>query len=228
MNIQGVLKMYYRDKWAWFLTPNLILFSVFLLNFIISLLIPSDGEFYSGGGVSYIIVYMLVLGIIVVNQTFPYAIGMSIRRTDYFLGTVVMGVVTNIVYAILLVILSAIENATNSWGGQFHYFHFPYLNDGTLLEQFTIYIILFINLFFLGFLISSLARRFGGKGILIAAISSILISSAIVLLVTHYGAWIDIFQWFARHTAVEIAYWLILPTLLYICLPYFLLRRATV
>ncbi|MEH7253433.1 hypothetical protein V7111_15000 [Neobacillus niacini] len=228
MNIQSVLKMYYRDKWAWFLIPNLILFSVFLLNFIISLFIPGDEEFYSGGGASYIVIYMLVLGIIVVTQTFPYAIGMSIRRTDYFLGTVVMAVVTNILYAILLVILSAIENATNGWGSQFHYFHLPYLNDGTLLEQFTIYIILFINFFFLGFLISSLTRRFGGKGILIAAISSILISSAIVLFVTYYEAWMDIFQWFASYTAIEIAYWLILPTLLYICLPYLLLRRATV
>jgi hypothetical protein len=228
MNIQSVLKMYYRDKSAWFLIPNTILFSVFLLNFIISLFIPGDEEFYSGGGVSYIVVYMLVLGIIVVTQTFPYAIGMSIRRTDYFLGTVVMVVATNILYAIMLVILSAIENATNGWGGQFHYFHFPYLNDGTLLEQFTIYIILFINFFFLGFLISSLARRFGGKGMLIASISSVLVSSAIVLFVTYYGAWTDIFQWFASHTAIDIAYWLILPTLLYICLPYLLLRRATV
>ncbi|MEH7115348.1 hypothetical protein V7124_23770 [Neobacillus niacini] len=228
MNIQSVLKMYFRDKWAWFLIPNLILFSVFLLNFIISLFIPGDEEFYSGGGFSYIIVYMLVLGILVVTQTFPYAIGMSIRRTDYFLGTVVMAVVTNILYAILLVILSAIENATNGWGDQFHYFHLPYLNDGTLLEQFTIYIILFINFFFLGFLISSLVRRFGGKGVLIAAISSILVSSAIVLFVTYYGAWMDIFQWFASHTAIEIAYGLILPTLIYICLPYLLLRRATV
>lgn len=228
MNIQGVLKMHYRDKNSWFIVPNLILFSVFLLNFIISFLIPSDDKFYSGGGVSYIIVYMLILGILVVTQTFPYAIGMSIRRTDYFLGTVVMGVVTNIMYAILLVFLSAIEKATNGWGGQFHYFHFPYLNDGTILEQFTTYIILFIHLFFLGFLLSSLIRRFGVKGILIVSISFILISSTMVLLITYYGAWMNIFQWFANQTAVEIAYWLILPTLLYLCLPYLLLRRATV
>lgn len=222
-----VLKMYCRDKWAWFLIPNLILFSVFLLNFIISLFIQSDEKFYTGG-VSYIFVYMLVMGIIVVTQTFPYAIGMSVRRTDYFLGTVVMGVVINTLFGIMLVILSAIENATNGWGNRFHFFHFPYLNDGTLLEQFTIYIILLFNLFFLGFLISSIARRFGGKGLLSTAISSILITSGIAMFITYYADWMGIFQWFASHTAVEIAYWLILPTLLFIGLPYLLLRRAAV
>ncbi|MCH1624382.1 hypothetical protein [Fredinandcohnia quinoae] len=227
MNIQPMLKMYSRDKWAWFLIPNLILFSVFLINFLISLLIPNEEKMYTGG-VSYIFFYMLVMGIIVVTQSFPYAIGMSVRRTDYFLGTVVMGVVINVFFSILLIVLSIIENETNGWGGHIHFFHFPYLNDGTILEQLMTYMILLNSLFFLGFLISSIARRFGAKGLIIVAITSILISSVIALLLMYYEVWIDIFQWFARHTAVEIAYWLILPTLVYIGLSYLLLRRATV
>src|SRR3954451_20964836 len=148
--------MYSRDKWAWFLIPNIILFSVFLLNFIVSLIISSDEKIYTGG-VSYIFFYMLVMGIMVVVQTFPYAIGMSIRRTDYFLGTVVMAVAVNILFGIMLVVLSFIENATNGWGDRVHFFHFPYLNDGSLLEQLTMYVILLINLFFIGILISSTA-----------------------------------------------------------------------
>ena len=227
MNIQGVLKMYSRDRWAWFLIPNIILFSVFLLNFIVSLIISSDEKIYTGG-VSYIFFYMLVMGIMVVVQTFPYAIGMSIRRTDYFLGTVVMAVAVNILFGIMLVVLSVIENATNGWGGRVHFFHFPYLNDGSLLEQLTMYVILLINLFFVGILISSTSRRFGAKGLVIAIISVLLIASVVALFVTYYGIWLDIFQWFASYTAVQIAYWLILPTLLYMLLSFVLLRRATV
>ncbi|WP_066295156.1 hypothetical protein [Bacillus sp. FJAT-29937] len=227
MNIQGVVKMYSRDKWAWIFIPTIILFSVFLLNIIVSLLISSDEQMYTGG-VSYIFFYMLVMGIVVVVQTFPYAIGMSIRRTDYFFGTVVMGVAVNILYGIMLVLLSAIENATNGWGGLLHFFHFPYLNDGTLLEQLIIYIILLINLFFNGLLISSTSRRFGAKGLVIAIISVLLISSVAALLVTYYGVWTNIFHWFAKYTAIQIAYWLILPTIIYMTLSYVLLKRATV
>ncbi|MEH7276724.1 hypothetical protein [Neobacillus vireti] len=227
MNIQGVLKMYSRDKWAWFFIPNMILFSVFLLNFIVSLLISSNVMMYTGG-VSYIFFYMLVMGIMVVTQTFPYAIGMSIRRTDYFLGTVVMAVAVNVLFGIMLVFFSVIENATNGWGGRFHFFHFPYFNDGSILEQLTMYVILLINLFCMGLLISSTARRFGAKGLVIAVISVLLILSVVALLVTYYSVWLDIFHWFASYTAVQIAYWLIIPTIVYMLLSFALLRRATV
>ena len=57
MNIQSVLKMYYRDKWAWFLIPNLILFSVFSLNLIISLFIPDDDRILYWRSLLYLCLY---------------------------------------------------------------------------------------------------------------------------------------------------------------------------
>lgn len=226
MNVQGVIKTYAKDKWTWFLIPNIVLFSVFLLNLFISMVIPSDEKFYTGG-VSYLFVYMFVMGIIVVAQTFPYLIGMSVRRTDYFTGTVIMGVMTNVFFAILLLVFSILENSTNGWGGRFHFFHFPYLNDGTILEQLLVYIIVFIHLFFLGFLISSFFKRFGGKGLLIAALITVLITSIGLVFIHYKGAWMDVFHWFANHTAAEISYWLIIPTIIYIGFSYTLLRKST-
>ncbi|MCR2821645.1 hypothetical protein [Lederbergia panacisoli] len=227
MNIRKVLKMYVRDKWGWFLIPNIMLFSIFIINLIVSLFITTKEQFYTGG-VSYIFVYMLVMGILVVAQTFSYAVSMSVRRTDYFIGTVVMAAIMNFSYGVLLIICSTIEKWTNGWGGKFHFFHFPYLNDGTLLEQLAIYFILFINLFFLGLMISSFARRFGKKGMVYAAITSLLIASIAALLVTYYEYWMDIVHWFIEHTAVQLAYWLIIPTLFYVIFSYLFLRRATV
>lgn len=227
MNIRSVLKMHVRDKWGWFLIPNIILFSIFIVNLIVSLFITPK-EMYYTGGVSYIFVYMLVAGILVVTQTFSYAVSMSVRRTDYFFGTVVMGAIMNFSYGVLLLICSIVENWTNGWGGKFHFFHFPYLNDGTLLEQFAIYFILLINLFFLGLMISSFARRFGKKGMAYATISSLLIASIAALLITYYEHWMDIIHWIIEHTAVQLAYWLIIPTLFYVVFSYLFLRRATV
>ncbi|MHC0036417.1 hypothetical protein [Pseudoneobacillus sp. C159] len=139
-----------------------------------------------------------------------------------------MGFLVHLLFGAILVAFSVIENATDGWGGRFHFFHFPYLNDGSVLEQLTVYIILFINLFFFGFVTASIARRFGARGLIITAVAFLLITSVIALLLSYYGVWMNIFQWFAHHTAVEIAYWLILPGLLLIGLPYILLRRATV
>ncbi|MBS4219692.1 hypothetical protein KHA96_15365 [Bacillus sp. FJAT-49711] len=228
MNIQSVLKMHRRDKWGWFLIPNIIVFSVFIVNLIVSFFITPEEAYYTGGGFSYLFVYMLIAGILVMAQTFPYAISMSVRRTDFFIGTAVMGSIMSFFYAILLLICSVVEKWTIGWGGKFHFFHFPYLNDGTLLEQFVIYFILLLNVFFLGLMISSFTRRFGKKGLFIAAIALLLIASVAALLVTYYEHWMDMIHWIIDHTAVQLSYWLIIPTLIYFVFSYLFLRRATV
>jgi len=227
VKIQSVLKIHSQDKWAWFFTPNIMIMSVFLLNVIISLLFIDDKGSFTVG-ISYLVIYMFVMGILVVTQTFPYVIGMSIRRTDYFFGTVVMAIAVNICYGTLLLILTTIESVTNGWGLKMTFFHFPYLNDGTILEQLTIYVILLMHFFFLGFLFSSLGYRYGKKGMFIIALVAILLMSILSVFLTYQGYWMDIFRWIASHTAVEIAYWLIIPTLLYMFLPYKLLRRAII
>lgn len=226
MNIQPVLKVHYQDKWAWFFTPNIMILSVLLLNVIISLLLTNGGS--RAVGISYLVIYMFVMGILVVTQTFPYVIGMSIRRTDYFFGTVVMAIVMNICYGIMLLILTIMENATNGWGLKMRLFHFPYLNDGTILEQLTSYVILLIHFFFLGFLFSSLGYRYGKKGMFITVLVAVLLTSLLSVFITHQGYWLDISNWVSSHTAVELAYWLMIPTLIYIFVPYKLLRKAII
>ncbi len=228
MNIQSVLKVHYQDKWAWFFTPNIMILSVLLLHVIISLLFITDGKGSFTVGISYLVIYMLVMGILVVTQTFPYMIGMSIRRTDYFFGTVVMAVAVNICYAVMLLILTIMEKVTNGFGLNMRFFHFPYLNDGTILEQLTIYVILLLHFFFLGFLLSSLGYRYGKKGMFITAFLVILITSLLSVFITYQGYWMNISNWFASRTAVEVAYWLMIPTLIYIFVPYKLLRRALI
>ena len=132
-------------------------------------MITSQEEFYTGG-VTSIFIYLFVRGLLVVAKTFPFAIGMSIRRIDYFIGTAAMGVIVSIVFGSLIFLYRLLENQTNGWGTTLHFFHFPYVNDGTALEQFSMYMIIFAHLFFLGFLIMSFAQRFGGKGMIISAV----------------------------------------------------------
>ena len=225
--ISGVLKLHSRDKWGWIYIPCIILFSSFAVNFLVSFLLTSTEEFYTGG-VSSIFVFLFVIGIIVVARTFPFAVGMSIRRTDYFIGSVVMGTIASIAYSMLIFLMAQVENLTNGWGNRLHFFSFPYLNDGTATEQLSMYFILFLHMFFLAFLIASFAKRFGLTGMLIASIASMLIGSLAVYLVHSYKLWGNIFSWFGGQTAVEIAYWLIPFVLFYLLASFLLLRRASV
>ena len=225
----GCLKLHYRDKWTWFYVPLIIVSSSFLINVLVAFLVSSGGgeKFYSGG-VSSILVFVFVSGIITVAKTFPFAIGLSIRRIDFFVGTTVMGVIVSILFGVLLFLSAWVEYMTNYWGGRFNFFHFPYVNDGTALEQIAMYIILLAHSFILGFLISSFAKRFGGKGMLISSVIIMLVVTIAVYFIHHFKAWMNIFSWLFDQTAVQLAYWLVPFVLIYLLASYILLRRTTV
>ncbi|KMY48405.1 hypothetical protein [Peribacillus loiseleuriae] len=225
--ISGVLKLHYRDKWSWIYIPAIILFFSFGVNLTVSFLVSNQEDLYTGG-ISSVVIYIFVAGIIVVGKTFPFAIGMSIRRIDYFIGSVIIGTISSAFFTSLIFLFAQLEKQTNGWGTRLHFFYFPYVNDGTLLEQFILYMILFLNTFFLGFLISSYARRFGRKGMFLGAMVFLLIGSIVIFLLHHFEVWGSIFSWFASHTAVQIAYWLMPFTLLYLLGSYRMLRRAVI
>ncbi|MEK4141492.1 hypothetical protein [Paenibacillus sp. FSL L8-0333] len=222
----GMLKMHFRDKWLWLYTPWVILLSSFLVNVIVASFIQEP--IYTGGLVS-IFIYMLITGILILVQTFPFALGLSQRRTDYFIGTSLMAIITSAVYSILLYLLSIIESKlTGGWGLGLHYFHLPYLNDGNALEQLWMYFALFLHMFFLGLMISSIFRRFGRSGLFIFSGVTFILCSLGVLLMTYNQWWVDLFNWFAGYTAFELALWSMPLTVVYALLSFLMLRRATV
>ncbi|WHY88236.1 hypothetical protein QNH39_10530 [Neobacillus novalis] len=225
--ISGVLKLHYRDKWGWIYIPAIILFSSFAINLIISFLMTNQKDLYTGG-VSSIFFYTFIAGIFLVAKSFSFAIGMSIRRIDYFIGSSLFGTISSTLIASLIFLLALLEKQTNGWGTRLHFFHLPYVNDGTLSEQFILYMIILLNLFFLGFLISSFARRFGGKGMFIFSLALLLIGSIFFFLISQYEVWGSIFSWFTSRTAVQIAYWLVPFTLLYLLGSYRMLRKAVI
>lgn len=140
-----------------------------------------------------------------------------------------MAIITSAVYSILLYLLSIIESKlTGGWGLELHYFHLPYLNDGNALEQLWMYFALFLHMFFLGLMISSIFRRFGRSGLFIFSGVTFILCSLGVLLMTYNQWWVDLFNWFAGYTAFELALWSMPLTVVYALLSFLMLRRATV
>lgn len=224
--LTGMLKMHYRDKWTWLFTPWIILLSSFLVNVILAT--TMEDSMYSGGVVS-IFIYMLVAGIIVLAQTFPFTLGLSTRRTDYFIGTSFMAIIISAIFSLLLFLLAFTEGElTGGWGIGLHYFHLPYINDGTALEQFLIYFAIMLHMFYLGFIISSIFRRFGRNGLFLAAGIAFVLGSIGSYFMTYFAWWGDLFHWITGHTAFELALWSIPLTVVYAALSFGLLRKSTV
>lgn len=225
--ISGVIRTHFTDRFGWFFLPWIIIMSSFFINLIVSGTIGE--EIYTGGLVS-IHIYMLVLGIVNVVQTFPFIIGFGVRRKDYFAGTIASIAIISIAYGIVLWALGYIENdITGGWGTKLHFFHLPYISEGSAVGQIWFQASLMFHLFFLGFMISCIYRRFGRAGTYTFFISLFLLLTITAFLISFYEMWKDILDWFKyiSISATELASILFLISLIYLLFSHLLLRRAT-
>ncbi len=227
--VRTVVKMHSRGISIWFLLPSILLlqFLATLIVILIILLFGGKTPFYPGGLVA-ICTLMFLLGIMSLNDTFLFALGFGVRRTDYVLGTTVMAVAVSAVAAVLWLLFSLLESVTGGWGMELHYFHLPYFNDGSLIEQFWVYFVVLANMYFLGFVISSIYQRFGRAGTLIFLLIVFLLLSLFSFVWTYLRWWGAFFHWFSQFTAFELALLLLPVTAFYLLVSYLLLRRAVV
>lgn len=226
--ITGVIAMHRKNTLAWFLSPWCIVLTSFLINLFIALLVGAKTGIYTGG-LSSIYIFLFVMGIIILNDTFPFALGMSVRRTDYYLGTLAMALLAGTVNALLLCLMALIEHSlTNGWGVNLHFFHLPYLNDGTLIEQLCIIFVLVMHMYLLGFFVSSIYQRFKGVGLYVFFGLILLLASVWSLLSTYLHWWVPQYHTLAGHSAFALAMYMVPLLFGYALASFALLRRATV
>ncbi|KRE91139.1 hypothetical protein ASG89_34430 [Paenibacillus sp. Soil766] len=224
--VNQVVKLHLRNKNTWFMIPWAILGANFLINALIALSL-NDGEVINTGAIVSIFIYSFVAGIVTIKETFPFAIGLSIRRKDYFLGTALTVILVNILSGIVLTVLSAIEQATNGWNVNLHLFEIGFLSDLSFISLLGINVILLVHAFFLGFAISSLYRRLGGISMYVFFTAMLLIGTIASYVMTHFDLWADFGHWIADHY-LELFWWLIPLVVIYSIISYGLLRRAAV
>lgn len=103
----------------------LILLPSFPLHLAIAVIVNHEQAFYVGG-ISAIYITTFITGITSITQTFPFALGFSVSRRDYFLGTVGTYTLVSAVSATILVIIALIEKFASpklrSHGGSYRLF----------------------------------------------------------------------------------------------------------
>jgi hypothetical protein len=223
--ISSVVKMHFRFKMTWFMLPWIIVGSSFIVNYIISYFVD---EMETGGLASFYI-YGFVAGIVVLSQTFPFALGFSARRTDFFLGTALTVIIASAVNALVLVLLSVMESSwIENWGTNLHFFHLAYWSDGSVSAQLWISFVTLLQLFFLGFVIASVHRRFGKTGTYSFFLGISLLFTILSFICTSNNWWVDIGNWLVDQSAFDYSLWMLPLIAGYGLVSFLLLRRATV
>lgn len=225
----SVFKMQLRDKFSWLVLPWIIMGISFAVNLVLAAGMME--EKLVTGGLSSIFIFYFVLSITIPIQTFPFALGMGIRRTDYFLGTSLVAVFVGALMSFLLVLLSVMEGSWfANWGVGLQFFHFPIVSDAPIPMQFVSYLILFLFLFFSGFAISSVYRKFGKTGMFVFFAVAFAILAFTPMLISYYDRWDEIGRWVEAniHSMEDVTLRLLPVAALFALASYALLRRSTV
>ncbi|MBD2847025.1 hypothetical protein IDH44_17645 [Paenibacillus sp. IB182496] len=220
-----IMQMHLRDKWSWFLIPSMIVGISFSINLLISLFMTEP--LYTGG-IASVFVYIFVIGILVVPQTFPLAIGLGTTRGDYYRGTALTGLAFGAMTAIVLLALGWLERLTDAWGTDFHFFALPYVAEGNALAVVAQYFLIYMFLFFWGMFIASTFRRFGVKSLLYSLLIAIVVGTVAGFLALRFAWWEAIFEWFATHSLLVVSLWTLPLTLVLAIAAYGMLRKSVV
>jgi hypothetical protein len=223
--ITAVARTHLTDPFNWLAMPWLIMSFSFIINLVLGIFFVDEAMYT--GGIASIHIYMLVIGIINVTQTFSFAIGFSVRRSDYFLGTAATIVAVSLANAVLLWLMGLIETATDGWGADLHFFHLPYMSDGTAIEQMWFQFAVMLCCFFIGFLFPCVYRRFGRMGLYAFFTAIVAVISIGMFFIGYYEKWGALFEALSGLTAVALAGWAFALALLLALGSYLMLRRST-
>ena len=236
--ITAVTKLHFVNLWTIAGVPAIILVGILAVNIAIWWLILSavsdpasesdvrQGFGYSGA-VFYIFVHMMVVAVQAFNLTFPFALGYGVTRRDFYLGSALAFAILSAFWAIILTLLSFIEEATDGWGLGGSMFSAVYFGDGAVWQRLFIFFAAFLFFFYVGAGIATLYVRWKANGLLAFFI---LLAAALVgafALVIRTNSWGAVGDWFVVNGPTGVAAWALVPAALTAVAGYFVLQRAT-
>jgi len=185
---------------------------------------PGDG---STGGLASLYITVAVVFVQAVTQMFPFAMGLSLSRRDFYLGTALAALVQAVGYGIALTVLTAIENSTGGWGVSLHFWAPGPLDVGNPAFQFVVFAVPMLAMAFLGIGIGVVLKRWGAPGMYALTLATLLLSGLVAIWATWQQAWGSIGSWLTDQSVATLA--LALPAVLAVALAglaFLGLRRA--
>lgn len=234
--ITRVVKLHFANPWPILITPLMILGFIFVVNLIIWWIIrtvagPADAAdaidgFQYSGSTGFLFVYMMVVAILAMSQTFAFALGFGATRRDYYLGTALTFVVLTAFYTTLISVLAAIERATDGWGLGGRMFTPMYFGEEWNVQIFAIAVLL-LFFFFVGSISGAIYVRYKSFGVTLfwCLIALAIVGGAALLTLT--ATWGAFGEFFANAGFVGGYATSLVPTAIAAIAGFFVLRRAT-
>jgi hypothetical protein len=188
---------------------------------------PGEGVTTTGGVAS---LYGIAIGMaaVSVTQIFPYALGMSVTRREFYLAWSLLAVVQSVVYALVLCLLRAVEQATGYWGMGMRFFGLPLMDDANPVLLLLGYAVPMLVVTHLGILLGTFYLRWGTTGVLASLALAFTALGLAVVLIAWTRQWEAIGRWLLDQPPMALlAGWPVLVAAAFAAGGYTLIRRAT-
>ena len=235
--VLAVVRLQFTNPWGVLILPWIIMLTILAMNIAIWWLIMEnaasaadradirEGFAYSGAG-SYIFVYMLVVAVQAINGYFPFALGYSATRRNYYLGVTAFFVILSVIFTAGMSVLGAIEQATDGWGLGGRMFTAAYFGEGWLQRGF-VYFTLLLFFFFVGSTVAAIYVRYKATGMTFFWVGLSVLLVALGALITLTESWGSVGEFFANAGLVGSYAWSLVLTAIAAISGYLVLRRAT-
>jgi hypothetical protein len=180
------------------------------------------------GGLASIYVVQLVACLQLFTRGFPFALAMSVTRRAYYLGAWLYAGLVAAVWGAVLVALRLLEDATDGWGLSLRYFGAGPMRQDDLLLQYLVYVVPFLVAAGLGASVGLVIVRWSYNGFFTMLAALMVLSGAVVIVVSRAGWWRGIGDWFGdQSSAALLAGWPLPFVAVLGLLGYAAIRRAT-
>jgi len=198
----NVMRLHAANPFTLFVTPLLVLASIFAINWMIWWMVrsgsPTDAQsiddvstgFQFSGASLWIFFYMMVVAIMAMNLSFSFALGFGSTRRDFLLGTGLTFLALSAGYALVYILLALLEQATGGWGlggAMFNSFYFG-LDLPWWQRLFNVFA-LFAFFFGLGSTFGAMYVRWRARGLTLFFIVSALVLVGALALITLSESW---------------------------------------
>jgi hypothetical protein len=188
--------------------PWMVVASSFVINWLIWKLagiadIPDSGNFT--GGVAALYITVMIVYVAAVTQMLPFAMGLSLSRRTFYLGTALVGVVQAIGYGVALAVLTEIGHATDGWGVGLRFWAPGGMDVHNFLLQIAVSGAPLLAFIAAGIGLGVLYKRWGQNGVWGLSIGGILVLGGVGVLVTWLDSWRAVGQWFADQSVTSLA-----------------------
>jgi hypothetical protein len=157
------------------------------------------------GGLASLYITVLVVFVQAVTAMFPFAMGLSLSRRAFYLGTALVAVAQALGYGIALTVLAAVESATGGWGVGLTFFAPGRLDVGNPALQVLVYAVPMLACAFVGIGIGVVFKRWGTGGVWALTLASLATAGLLVVLVTWLQAWGDVGTWLVGQSIATLA-----------------------